>query len=128
MKRPERDTTTPRRIRPHDFYSPPKPATCRHCQAAIWTALYDDRTIHLDPPPLNQLGELTALITGRTTYTKLADRLTRRTARAITNKPTLILGTIHTTHHCGHPPHPTHQIPNEETTNLGGLFEPPCPY
>lgn len=128
MKRSTIDKPRGRSVQPHDFYSPPKPTQCHTCRADAWTALHDGKTITVTPEPLNQLGELSALITGRQTYLHIADRLIRRTARHITDKPTPILGTIHTTHHCGSPPNPSHLANGTATDDLGGLFEPPCPF
>lgn len=128
MPRTTTDKPRGRSVQPHDFYSPPKPTRCPTCRADIWEALHDAHTIRVTPEPLNQIGELSTLITGRKTYLRIADRLIRRTARHITDRPTPILGTIHTTHHCGQPPDPSHLIRNDDADQLGGLFEPPCPF
>ena len=88
------------------------PRPCPRCRRLVIVGLDDDRcamTATVDPQPLTPAGELSALLTGRPTYTLTPQRnaytLNRRDQFAIAAKPagTLRNADVVAAHECGAP-------------------------
>ena len=73
---------------------------CRHCHALVLTGLAEGLQAWVDPTPLNQAGEIAALIAGRWTYTLTRAGLVHRSHWRIGD--TRITGPILAEHRCGH--------------------------
>lgn len=73
---------------------------CRDCGAEILTGLDSDRcalTATVDPWPVDAYGELSALLTGRATYSLFGLELVWRDASAVRTRPCPVL----VEHRCG---------------------------
>jgi len=80
-------TTNPRVITgPHLITTAPKLINCRDCGRPLLAVTVGGLDRHVDPAPLTELGELVALLAGRTTYDlsgPMADHLIRRNVHRI---------------------------------------------
>lgn len=112
-----------------------QPRLCRTCNAHVLTGLDADLaalSITADPTPLDQLGELTALASGRSTYTLEHDGprlvLNYRDAGRIRHRPPGgIRYDVLPAHACGRPLPAVDRV----TGALGAELPPrgaPCPY
>lgn len=95
----------------------PRTGHCHTCQLQILTCYYQQFPLHLDPQPLNLLGEIETHLKGDKTFFITNGNLWLRTAWAITTSPHGLGGTIHRPHHCGRP----------QPTDPLTAFPPPTP-
>lgn len=79
-----------------------KTTNCPRCLAQILVALDEGLTAKVDPQPLDQQGEIIALLEGRLTYTYTANKhlVHRDPGRIASGQPR---GTVHQQHRCSRP-------------------------
>lgn len=120
---PHTPTSMPKTTTPYGWLKPvggrtARPDRCRHCKAPILRGLDENLCafqIAVDPAPLAAIGEVLALLDGRSTVTAHRDRsniiLTRRNQWAISRHPAGQPDRVQpydvlAEHHCGSPPLP----------------------
>lgn len=94
---------------------PVRTATCPTCKAKVWQGYDADRCgvlVTVDHPPVDNLGEAVALLTGRRTFDLVPCRgsrggvigseLVERTALSI-SRPTPVRRPVHAEHRCDQP-------------------------
>lgn len=64
---------------PHLITTTPSLTACHRCRLPLLAATVGGLDRHIDPQPLQQAGELAALLAGRTTYDLRGELLIRRT-------------------------------------------------
>lgn len=88
---------------------------CPDCWAPTLAVIEYARITRVDPTPLTPAGELTALLTGRPTYTHVNGYLNRRYAFMIDRHPA-DQRDVHAVHQCHAAPLDTFPIVEPETT------------
>ena len=99
----------PRQVSPGPFLITTAPSliTCRRCKQPVLAATVGGMDVHVDTATLNDVGELAALIEGRTTYELVtADYLVRRSTHHISAGPAK--HPVLATHSCA--PTPEHHV------------------
>jgi hypothetical protein len=89
---------------------------CR-CGVPVIRLLRDAMPLTLDADPINELGELDALLQGEITYAMYGSNVIKRTVREIETYPNPLGGSLYRAHVCHRP------VPEPLRKRFGGQYE-----